>query len=188
MEKKGDMTDSEVLEGLIRCLSDQKILDILYSLHEEPDLEQAFKLRLKNRNKPLTQTEIQKLIQEAAEESEGQTRLFFSELLRFVDRKGMKDSKVYGDIHMDRKLWYRLRDHKGARTSKENVLKMCLILNLDYWETYYLVNLSGYSFTPYMEVNPTDFVVGVCVNQGEYDPEKVDELLVQIGEKPLFSL
>ena len=48
---------------------------------------------------------IEITIEKAIEKSEGRTRPFYQELLKFVERRGMKDSKVYGAIDMDRKLF-----------------------------------------------------------------------------------
>lgn len=184
-----EFTDAQLIDGLIRNLNDSQLLEMVDALVKEPELAQAFKWRIKSMGKDIYEKHIpiEITIQKAIEKSEGRTRLFYQELLKFVERRGMKDSKVYGAIDMDRKLWYRLRDDEKASTGKENVLKMCIVLHLDYWETFYLVNLSGHSFTPYADMSVRDFVIGLCVTNGEYDPYRVDELLVKAGEKALFG-
>lgn len=110
---------------------------------------------------------------------------FFAELIRLIDRAQKTDAQVYNAIGMNRSLWYRLRDRKDARTNKLNILKIGIVLKLDYWELYYLVNLAGYSFLSTND--PTDFVIAFCVRHRIYNPVQIDQLLQEAGEKTLFS-
>jgi len=179
------ITDSQLLEGIIRHLDDTQVAMLLEELEEEPALKEAFKTRLERADQTREAISPEEILKEGIKSSGGQEKVFFTELLRFVDRANLKDSEVYGRVNMDRKLWYRLRDHEDARTSKKNVLKMCIILRLDYWETYYLMSLAGFAFRPYSDVDKTDYIIGLCVRSGEYDPERVEALLEKVGEEPL---
>ena len=65
------------------------------------------------------------------------------------------------------------------------MLKMAIILHLDYWEMYYLLNLAGYSLMPAQD--PTDKIVSYCIRSKIYDCKQIDELFFELGEEPLFS-
>ncbi len=179
--------DRQLLREIILQLEPNQVEQLLQAFADRPALAGAFRQRLSQWRQADDLRPLEQVIREEMENSSGQTRQFYAELIRFVDRARMTDAQVYRQVGMDRKLWYRLRDQQKARTSKENVLKMCIVLHLDYWETYYLVNLSGYAFTPTAQIDRTDFGVGLCVSNGIYTPMRVDELLVELGEPPLFA-
>jgi hypothetical protein len=135
--------------------------------------------------KPLTMKELRKELKQELEEKNGQQHEFYQELTRFIDRMELTDSQVYNDIGMSRSLWYHIRDNKNAKTKKKNVLRMAVVLHVDYWEMYYLVNLAGYSLLPAEDV--TDKIVISCIKNKIYDKMQIDDLLIENGEKPLFS-
>lgn len=110
----------------------------------------------------------------------------YSALIKFINRKGLKDSKVYNAVGINRTIWYRLRDNKTASTSKQNILKFALVLELDYWEAFYLISLAGFSFLP--TIDKTDYVIMKCILEKTYDPETIDEMLRNAGESTLFSI
>ena len=110
---------------------------------------------------------------------------FFNQIIKFADRAQMTDPQIYNGANIGRSLWYRIRDNKNVKTSKENVLKIALVLRLNYWELYYLVSLAGYSFMPHN--NMTDYIIALCAWHKEFNPETIDRLLVENGKKALFS-
>jgi len=110
---------------------------------------------------------------------------FFCEIIKFVDRAGMKDSHVYKAIGMQKDLWYRMRNNEKARTKKENILKLVIVLRLSFWEAYYLIALAGYSFVP--GIDETDGIIRDCLLNNIYNPVKVDEMLDDKGLPVLFS-
>lgn len=180
------VSDTELLHKILLYLDEQQIEELFSVLRAEPAFADALRAQLFTLRGDWKEKDFETLLQEQMDRSTGPMRKFFSELIYFVNRAKMSDSQVYNQVGMDRKLWYRLRDSENARTHKENVLKMCIVLKLDYWETYYLVSLSGYSFMPSPDINRTDYCIGLCVSNGVYDPEKVDTLLVQMGEQAIF--
>lgn len=185
MEK---ITEKQLLIEILSRLDERQLLGLVEEMGREQPLGQALLSLLEEFRwiqRPLGMEELKKLLKEELEVTEGYRREFYKELIYFVDRAQKTDAQVYNEIGMNRTLWYRLRDNKNARTNKRNVLKMALILQLDYWEMYYLVNLAGYSLLPGDDL--TDRTVAFCVRHRIYEKGKVDELLVEAGEKPLFS-
>ncbi len=185
MEKT--ITDRQLLTEVLTRLGDRQISALVEDLgRESPAGRKLLKIleEIPGEREAGAQ-ELKEMLKRELELSQGSGKGFFEALISFVDRAQKKDSEVYNAAGMNRSLWYRLRDHRTARTSKQNVLKMALILKLDYWELYYLVNLAGYSLLP--SEDSTDKIVAFCVRHGLYDTARVDELLVEAGEEPLFS-
>lgn len=134
---------------------------------------------------PFSFKEAKEILKKELDMAKGHHREFYKELIHFIDREQKTDSQVYNAIGMNRSLWYHLRDNKNARTSKRNVIKMAIVLRLDYWEMYYLINLSGYSLLP--GDDDMDRIVAFCIRRKIYDQKQVDELLWEAGVAPLFS-
>ena len=178
--------DARLLREVIRRLPKEQLDQLFAALQTDRELADAFHDRLLRWRPAADGRTLEELLADAAARATGRKKRFYDELIRYVDRAKMTDSKVYGEAGMDRKLWYRLRDDDKARTSKPNGLKLCIVLHLDYWETYYFVNLSGYAFTPSPEIDKTDFGVCACICNGIYDPGRVDEILLALGAPALF--
>lgn len=188
-EKEKEVTDKELLVQVLSRLDERQLIGIVEEIGMEQPLGQALVRILEEElhwsEKTLKLDQLKILLKEELETTQGTRREFYKELIYFVDRAGKTDAQVYNEIGMNRTLWYRLRDNRNAKTNKRNVLKMAVILQLDYWEMYYLVNLAGYSLLPKDDL--TDRTVAFCIRHGIYEKGKVDELLIEAGEKPLFS-
>ena len=190
MEKK--ITERQLLIEVLSRLDERQILGLAEEMGRENPCGEALLQLLEEEadrfpwtQKTLGTEELKKLLKQELEVTQGYRQEFYKELIYFVDRAQKTDAQVYNEIGMNRTLWYRLRDNKNARTNKRNVLKMAVILHLDYWEMYYLVNLAGYSLLPKDDL--TDRTAAFCIRHGIYEKEKIDELLIEAGEKPLFS-
>ena len=190
MEKK--ITERQLLIEVLSRLDERQILGLAEEMGRENPFGEALLQLLEEEadrfpwtQKTLGTEELKKLLKQELEVTQGYRQEFYKELIYFVDRAQKTDAQVYNEIGMNRTLWYRLRDNKNARTNKRNVLKMAVILHLDYWEMYYLVNLAGYSLLPKDDL--TDRTAAFCILHGIYEKEKIDELLIEAGEKPLFS-
>ncbi|MCX4269433.1 MAG: hypothetical protein OSJ62_12360 [Lachnospiraceae bacterium] len=190
MEKK--ITERQLLIEVLSRLDERQILGLAEEMGRENPFGEALLQLLEEEadrfpwtQKTLGTEELKKLLKQELEVTQGYRQEFYKELIYFVDRAQKTDAQVYNEIGMNRTLWYRLRDNKNARTNKRNVLKMAVILHLDYWEMYYLVNLAGYSLLPKDDL--TDRTAAFCIRHGIYEKEKIDELLIEAGEKPLFS-
>ena len=188
-EKEKEVTDKELLVQVLSRLDERQLIGIVEEIGVEQPLGQALVKILEEElhwsEKTLKLDQLKVLLKEELETTQGTRREFYKELIYFVDRAGKTDAQVYNEIGMNRTFWYRLRDNRNAKTNKRNVLKMAVILQLDYWEMYYLVNLAGYSLLPKDDL--TDRTVAFCIRHGIYEKGKVDELLIEAGEKPLFS-
>ncbi|MCI9123332.1 MAG: hypothetical protein HFH35_04510 [Eubacterium sp.] len=180
----------KLLTEVLARLDEGQIMEIIEELGKNSSLGKELCGILKEDGRfltdtPMTMEEIKDILNKELDAAKKQRREFFEELIYFVDRAQKTDAQVYNAIGMNRTLWYRLRDNKNARTNKRNVLKMAIILHLDYWEMYYLLNLAGYSLMPAQD--PTDKIVSYCIRSKIYDCKQIDELFFELGEEPLFS-
>lgn len=188
MDKK--VTEKELLIAVLSRLDTLQVHAILEDIGRNTSLGEALYRVLEEdcnwgSETGFSMEELKEILKKELESAQDYRREFYQELIHFADRAQKTDAQVYNAIGMNRTLWYRLRDHKDARTNKRNVLKMAIVLQLDYWEMYYLVNLSGHSLLP--GDDKTDQIVSFCVRHKIFDMDKVDELLAEAGENTLFS-
>jgi hypothetical protein len=190
MERETDVceiTDRELLQTVLSALDETQIAAVISAVGWDSPNGRRLKEMLSELRESIIKvnagSDVRALLQNMISEHSDSRGEFFSELLKFVDRAQKTDAQVYNEIGMNRALWYRLRDNKDARTSKRNVLKLAIVLHLDYWEAFYIISLAGFSFM----TAPSDYVVAFCLSQGIYDTFQVDELLEGNGQEALFS-
>ncbi len=178
-------TDRQLLLEILRHLDPPQIDRLLTTFEKKPALETTLRKALSvcwGGPEPFTP---QDALRAGIQPNSKRSRAFFEELIRFVDRAEMTDPEVYKAAGLNRTLWYRLRDNPNAHTSKRNILKIGLVLRLDYLELYYLLALGGHPFAPICD--GTDMVIALCLRDGVYDPFEVDSRLIEAGELALFS-
>ncbi|GFH92135.1 hypothetical protein IMSAGC002_03400 [Lachnospiraceae bacterium] len=183
-------TERKLLIEILSRLEEGQVMAILEDLGRGTPLGEAlYKVLEEDCNwgskTALNMDELKQILKRELEDTQNYRREFFQELIHFADRAEKTDAQIYNAIGMNRALWYRLRDNRDAKTNKRNVLKMAIFLRLDYWETYYLVNLSGHSFLPGND--KTDQAVSFCIRNKIYEPDRIDELLYEAGERTLFT-
>lgn len=108
---------------------------------------------------------------------------FHKYLCSLIDAKGMSDPEAYKRAGIDRRLWSKIMSDDGYRPSKRTVCMLVIALRLDYHECKHLIKSAGYI----LNRDTFDLVIRYCVQEGIFDPIKVDSLLVEKNLKPLFS-
>lgn len=102
---------------------------------------------------------------------------------RFLNRLDMKESLLYRDF-MDKDHYYQIRDGKIKRPrSKKIFFRFAFILQLDYYETVYLLNLGGHIFSP--STSMYDYVIAHFICTKVYDFTKVNDALETFGLSPI---
>ena len=186
------LTDEQLLRGLLAKLSDQQMLGIITDIGPDDPVSIELQERMRTiKGEATTHTKKENTQSPRKNKGDAQTENgtgkpgLFDAIIRFADRAHMTDPQVYNSAKMNRALWYRIRDNKDAKPRKRTVLKIALVLHLNYWELNYLVNLAGFSFLP--RHDKTDSIITQCVMQNIYDADTIDELLHENGEETLFS-
>jgi len=103
-------------------------------------------------------------------------------LFKYIDDKGLKDSDVYKKVHIDRRLFSKIRNEE-YHPSKETVILLGLALELNEKEFDEFITSASYSLP---KNNVYDLIIRFCFVEGIYKIKKVNELLDSYNCK-LFS-
>ena len=107
---------------------------------------------------------------------------FQTMLFNFIDNKNLKDSDVYNKVHIDRRLFSKIRND-NYHPSKETIILLGLSLKLNIDEIIELLESASYSLP---KNNHYDLIIRFCFIEGIYEIKDVNELLSMYGCK-LFS-
>jgi len=121
---------------------------------------------------------INEYINNNKNESEFQKLLF-----KYIDERGLSDSEVYNKVHIDRRLFSKIRSDINYHPSKETVILLGLALELNEDEFLNLLNSASYSLP---KNNNYDLIIRFCFLEGIYKVMDVNELLDKYNCK-LFS-
>ena len=111
------------------------------------------------------------------------TNKFQNILFKYIDSKELKDSDVYNKVHIDRRLFSKIRSDSSYHPSKETVILLGLALELNENEIEELLNSAAYSLP---KNNVYDLIIRFCFIEGIYDLTEVNSLLDSY-ECKLFS-
>ena len=103
-------------------------------------------------------------------------------LFKYIDGKGLKDSDVYKKVHIDRRLFSKIRN-EDYHPSKETVILLGLALELNEKEFDEFIGSASYSLP---KNNIYDLIIRFCFVEGIYKIKDVNELLDSYNCK-LFS-
>lgn len=112
------------------------------------------------------------------DENKFQTLLF-----KYIDDRNLKDSDVYNKVHIDRRLFSKIRGDENYHPSKDTVILLGLSLKLNLDELLDLLNSASYSLP---KNNYYDLIIRFCFTEGIYDIKDINELL-DIYNCKLFS-
>ena len=108
----------------------------------------------------------------------------FQELLfKYIDEKNLKDSDVYNKVHIDRRLFSKIRSNNQYHPSKDTIILLGLSLKLNEDEIEELLNSASYSLP---KNNIYDLIIRFCFVEKIYNIKDVNELLAIYNCK-LFS-
>ena len=112
---------------------------------------------------------IGKYIKDTKDLNDFQTVLF-----RMIEERGLNDSEVYNKVHIDRRLFSKIRSDKNYHPSKETVILLGLSLELNEKEIVELLDSAAYSLP---KNNHYDLIIRFCFINGIYDIISVNDLL-----------
>ena len=95
-------------------------------------------------------------------------------LFKYIDDKGLKDSDVYNKVHLDRRLFSKIRSDKNYHPSKDTIILLGLSLELSEDEIVNLLDSASYSLP---KNNYFDLIIRFCFINKIYKVTKVNELL-----------
>ena len=95
-------------------------------------------------------------------------------LFEFIDRNHLKDSDVYNKVHLDRRLFSKIRSDRDYHPSKETILLLGFALELKEDEIEELLQSASYSLP---RNNVYDLIIRFCFIEGIYELKEINELL-----------
>ena len=102
------------------------------------------------------------------------TNKFQKLLFNHIDSRGLKDSDVYNKVHIDRRLFSKIRSDSDYHPSKETVILLGLALELSEKELEELLNSASYSLP---KNNVYDLIIRFCFIEKIYSLKEVNTLL-----------
>lgn len=121
---------------------------------------------------------IHEFINQHEEYNDFQTMLF-----NLIDARELKDSDVYNKVHIDRRLFSKIRSDKNYHPSKETVILLAIALELSEEELETLLDSASYSLP---KNNNFDLIIRFCFINKIFKLTDINELLNEYNCK-LFS-
>lgn len=121
---------------------------------------------------------INDFINEQQDDKSFQTLLF-----RYIDERKLKDSDVYNKVHIDRRLFSKIRSDKDYHPSRETVILLALSLELSEFELEKLLESASYSLP---KNNHYDLIIRFCFINKIYKIKHINKLLEEYDCK-LFN-
>ena len=122
--------------------------------------------------------DINTFVKQKDEYNDFQTMLF-----KLIDERNLKDSDVYNKVHIDRRLFSKIRNDNNYHPSKETIILLGLSLELNEQEIEELLDSASYSLP---KNNYYDLIIRFCFINKIYKLTKVNELLDEYNCK-LFN-
>jgi O-acetyl-ADP-ribose deacetylase len=110
------------------------------------------------------------------------TDTFSLSVLKWIDRKGLKDVDVYKKANLDRKLFSKLRGKKNYTPSKQTAIALAIALELNLDETKDLLARAGYALSP---CSRFDLIVSYFIRKGNYNIFEINQALFAFDEELL---
>ena len=108
---------------------------------------------------------------------------FQTVLFRMIEERNLNESDVYNKVHLDRRLFSKIRSDKNYHPSKETVILLGLSLELSVMELEELLDSAAYSLP---KNNHYDLIIRFCFVNRIYDVNTVNDLLYEYNCK-LFN-
>lgn len=95
-------------------------------------------------------------------------------LFKFIDDRNLKDSDVYNKVHIDRRLFSKIRSDTNYHPSKETIILLAIALELSEKELDDLLESASYSLP---KNNNYDLIIRFCFINKIYKLTDINELL-----------
>lgn len=112
-----------------------------------------------------------------------QSNNFQTMLFKLIDNKNLKDSDVYNKVHLDRRLFSKIRSDKNYHPSKETVILLAIALELTEKELDEFLDSASYSLP---KNNKYDLIIRFCFINKIFKLADINELLYEYNCK-LFN-
>ena len=108
-----------------------------------------------------------------------QSETFSQMLLRLIDEKNLKDSEVYRNANIDRRLFSKIRGDEDYIPSKKTAICFCMALQLDVAQSQNLLKTAGYALSTSSKF---DLIVMYLIENKEFNVTFANIVLESYGE------
>ena len=98
---------------------------------------------------------------------------FNDTLFMYIDKSGHKDSEIYKNADIDRKLFSKIKCNNNYIPKKNTIIKLCLALKLNKNEFNKLLNSAGYCLV----TSKFDQIISYFIENNVYDINIINEYL-----------
>ena len=123
-------------------------------------------------------------IQDLDRALKNENETFQEMLLRLIDENELTDVSVYQKLHMDRRLFSKIRCNKNYQPKLETAVMFALALKLSSEKTDELLKTAGYALSPSKKF---DRIIKFFIINEIYDIDNVNEYLERYGQ-PLLGV
>ena len=99
---------------------------------------------------------------------------FQKTLFKLIDNRQLKDSDVYNKVHLDRRMFYKIRNDIKYHPSKETIILLGISLKLSESELERLLESASYSLP---KNNKYDLIIRFCFIHKIYNIIEINEYL-----------
>lgn len=138
---------------------------------------------LMNTLKRTSPSEVKEYLQENFKEGEPAFSGYIDALL---EKKNLKRQDVLIRANLPQKYGYKLLTGEAHTTNRDKILSICFSMEMSLKETQRTLKLYGMN-----ELYPKikrDVLLIVALGQKIFDIDKVNEMLLEAGEKPLYDI
>lgn len=112
------------------------------------------------------------------------SKSFNTLLFEFIDKRGYKDSEVYNNVYIDRRLFSKIRCNKNYIPKKETIIKLCISLRLNLDDTNKLLKSAGYTLS---YSNDFDLIIIFCLENSIYDINIIESYLYKYTKTTIVN-
>ena len=120
--------------------------------------------------------DLSALVQEAGES-------FHEMLFRLIEENNQKESDIYKNAGIDRKLFSKIRNNPAYHPKKNTIIALCIALKLDIDNAIEFLESAGYALSP---GDRGDIIIKYFIEKKIFDIDTINCALYDFGEKTKF--
>lgn len=107
---------------------------------------------------------------------------FVDMVIRYINEKGWRDSRVYKAAQMDRRLFSKIMSDRHYKPSKDTAIALVIALELSLKQAEDLLSRAGYTLS---HSSKRDVIIEYFVREGIYNLSDINEVLYRLDQKIL---
>lgn len=105
---------------------------------------------------------------------------FVDLVIRYINRNGWRDSRVYKAAQMDRRLFSKIMSDRNYKPSKDTAIALAIALELTLKQANDLLSRAGYTLS---HSNKRDVIIEYFIREGIHDLSDINEVLYNLDQK-----